>query len=64
MQALRGSAFGIGTDIGGSVSMPAAYQGLFSIKPSSGRLSFKGVANTVRYVPVLVPSAGSTNKAT
>ncbi|GAB1317295.1 amidase [Madurella fahalii] len=46
MQALRGSAFGIGTDVGGSVSMPAAFQGLFSIKPSSGRMSFKGVANT------------------
>ncbi|KXX74804.1 Acetamidase [Madurella mycetomatis] len=46
MQALRGSAFGIGTDVGGSVSMPAAFQGLFSIKPSSGRISFKDVANT------------------
>ncbi|CAG8918953.1 unnamed protein product [Penicillium salamii] len=47
IQALRGSAFGIGTDIGGSVSMPASFQGIFSIKPSSGRISFKGAANTV-----------------
>ncbi|KAI5918985.1 amidase signature domain-containing protein [Camillea tinctor] len=46
MQALRGSAFGIGTDIGGSVSMPASLQGVFSIKPSVGRLSFKDVANS------------------
>ncbi|KAK3682999.1 amidase signature domain-containing protein [Podospora appendiculata] len=46
MQALRGSAFGIGTDIGGSVSMPASYNGIFSLKPSSGRLSMRGVANT------------------
>lgn len=46
MQALKGSAFGIGTDIGGSVSMPASFQGVFSIKPSVGRLSFKDVANT------------------
>ncbi|KAK0615153.1 amidase signature domain-containing protein [Bombardia bombarda] len=46
MQALRGSAFGIGTDIGGSVSMPAAFNGIFSLKPSSGRISMKDVANT------------------
>jgi len=27
--------------------MPGAFQGLFSLKPSSGRISFKGAANTV-----------------
>ncbi|KAM7192735.1 Amidase signature domain containing protein [Rhypophila sp. PSN 637] len=44
MQALRGSVFGIGTDIGGSVSMPASYNGIFSLKPSNGRISMKGAA--------------------
>lgn len=63
MQALRGSSVGIGTDIGkvsfynrttqdaketgGSVSMPAAFNGVFAIKPSSGRLPFMDVANSV-----------------
>ncbi|KAH3671328.1 hypothetical protein OGAPHI_000551 [Ogataea philodendri] len=36
--ALRGSCFGIGSDIGGSVRHPAALNGIFSIKPSFGRV--------------------------
>lgn len=40
LQAYRGSAFGFGTDAGGSVSMPASYQGVFRINPSSGHITF------------------------
>ncbi|KAL1842570.1 hypothetical protein VTJ49DRAFT_4853 [Mycothermus thermophilus] len=32
--------------VGGSVSMPAAFSGVFSIKPSTGRLSTLGMANS------------------
>ncbi|KAK0702143.1 amidase signature domain-containing protein [Lasiosphaeris hirsuta] len=46
MQALRGSAVRFGTDIGGSVSMPAAFNGVFSIKPSVGRLPTLGMPNS------------------
>ncbi|KAK5660619.1 hypothetical protein OQA88_13183 [Cercophora sp. LCS_1] len=45
-QAMRCSAVGFGTDIGGSVSMPAAFNGVFSIKPSAGRLPTKNMPNS------------------
>ena len=37
------SPFGIGTDIGGSLRIPAAYCGIYSLKPSSFRISRKGL---------------------
>ncbi|VEU22131.1 DEKNAAC103123 [Brettanomyces naardenensis] len=35
--ALRGSCFGVGSDLGGSVRHPAALNNVYSIKPSVGR---------------------------
>ncbi|KAI1170162.1 amidase signature domain-containing protein [Nemania sp. FL0916] len=45
LQALRGSTLGVGTDIGGSVRIPAAFNGIFSLKPAPERLSYRRVAN-------------------
>lgn len=45
LQALRGSTLGVGTDIGGSVRIPAAFNGIFSLKPTPERLSYRHVAN-------------------
>ena len=35
---VRGSVLGIGSDIGGSVRIPANLQGLYSISPTTGRV--------------------------
>ena len=35
--AMRGSPLGIGTDIGGSILIPAAWTHLYGLKPSAGR---------------------------
>ncbi|CAH8483208.1 unnamed protein product [Schistosoma turkestanicum] len=41
---LNGSPIGIGTDLGGSIRIPSAFCGLAGLKPTSNRLSDKGVA--------------------
>lgn len=40
---LKGSPAGFGTDIAGSIRIPAAFNGLYGIKPSAGRLPYEGV---------------------
>ncbi|KAK5045074.1 hypothetical protein LTR84_010222 [Exophiala bonariae] len=41
--SLQGSLVGWGTDIGGSIRIPSHMNGLWGLKPSSGRLSYQGV---------------------
>ncbi|KAF2211613.1 hypothetical protein CERZMDRAFT_43002 [Cercospora zeae-maydis SCOH1-5] len=43
----RGSVVGFGTDIGGSIRIPAAFNGLYGLRPSSGRLPYQGMANSM-----------------
>lgn len=35
------------TDIGGSIRIPAGFNGLYGIRPSSGRLPYEGMANSM-----------------
>ncbi|CZR51505.1 related to general amidase [Phialocephala subalpina] len=44
LNALRGSS--LGTGIGSSVRLPAAYCGIYSIKPTHNRFSYRDAANT------------------
>jgi amidase len=41
--ALGGSPLGVGTDIGGSIRMPAGMCGLYGLKPSAGRFPVLGI---------------------
>lgn len=45
--AMRGSPLGIGTDIGGSIRIPSAFCGLYSLKPSFGRLPTYGTRSGI-----------------
>ena len=40
--AMKGSVLGIGTDIGGSIRIPAFCNGLYGIKPSADRVPYQG----------------------
>ncbi|KAH9935666.1 general amidase [Fomitopsis serialis] len=40
--ALKGSVLGVGTDLGGSIRIPAVYNGIYGLKPSYHRLPIHG----------------------
>ena len=45
--ALRGSILGLGTDIGGSIRIPAGFNNLCGIRPSHGRMPYNNLANSM-----------------
>lgn len=46
LMAMRGSFGGWATDIGGSIRVPSHICGLYGLKPSAGRFSYAGAANS------------------
>ncbi|GKU10381.1 amidase [Fusarium langsethiae] len=68
MLALGGSLVGWGTDIGGSIRIPSHMNGLWGLKPSSGRMTYRGVEVTLdgqQHVPSSVgPMARSLSSLT
>lgn len=51
----KAGLIGLSTDIGGSIRVPAQFQGLFAIRPSSNRLPYLKVENSMTFQPI-VPS--------
>ncbi|KAH7400268.1 amidase signature domain-containing protein [Cadophora sp. MPI-SDFR-AT-0126] len=54
----RGSCLGVGTDIGGSIRSPAANNGVYGMKPTSGRLPMAGLSATMLGAEHIVPAVG------
>jgi amidase len=61
---LKGSPIGLGTDIGGSIRIPACFNGLYGLKPSAGRLPYDGMVTSMdgqnTILSVVGPLAPST----
>lgn len=47
MIGLRGGIIGVGTDIGGSIRIPSAFNYLYGIRPSHGRVPYARMANSM-----------------
>ncbi|VEU20121.1 DEKNAAC101054 [Brettanomyces naardenensis] len=45
MAAMKGSVFGLGSDIGGSIRCPAGFCGAWGLRPTQKRVSMRGVAS-------------------
>lgn len=57
--AFRGSILGVGTDVAGSIRIPALCCGVYGFKPTTGRVPFAGqVSGVAEETPMIAPSAG------
>lgn len=45
--AMKGSPLGVGSDIGGSVRIPAGLNGIYGLRPSYGRVPYAGSVNSM-----------------
>lgn len=52
------SIVGVGTDIGGSIRIPASYQGLYGLRPTTRRLPYYGLRNYLHGLEAIESSVG------
>ncbi|KAH8120360.1 general amidase [Phellopilus nigrolimitatus] len=43
---MKGSPLGVGSDIGGSIRIPSAFNGLYGLRPSANRIPYDGSVNS------------------
>lgn len=61
--ACLGSPAGIGTDSGGSIRAPAAYNGLYALKPSSKRVSYNRCQNDANGIVGVASAIGPMGRS-
>ncbi|KAF8591875.1 general amidase [Ramaria rubella] len=55
---MHGSPLGVGSDIGGSIRIPSAFNGLYGLRPSFNRIPFRGAPNSLEGQDSLPPVMG------
>ncbi|CAK7236218.1 Acetamidase [Sporothrix bragantina] len=60
----RGSPLGVGSDLGGSIRTPSAYNGLHGLRPSSSRIPYYRVLNSMEGQEVIPSVVGPMAQST
>ncbi|KAJ9639169.1 Acetamidase [Knufia peltigerae] len=55
---MHGSPMGVGSDLGGSIRSPSAYQGLWGLRPSTGRIPYYKMLNSMEGNEIVESVAG------
>lgn len=63
MNGCHGAPIGIATDIGGSIRAPASFNGLYGIRPTSRRFSYKGNARGYTGQAAILSSIGPVGRS-